>query len=864
MSRSGCTTTNRLIRTVSLLLLLGALLSFALADIASGQQIVGSSTLSGDTTQHAFLWQNGTMTDLGTLGTSSTCHLNSLASGINASGQVAGSSGASDCTNNAFLWQNGMMTNLGHPGGVISNGLGINVSGQVVGWVGFPLTSDPAGAYAAHATVWQNGGATDLGTFGEQSSEATGINASGQIVGNIQLNADGTKRAFLWQNGAATMLGLLPGASATTAYGINASGQVVGCSSFQTPTATDHAFLWQSGVMTDLGTLGGTSSDASCAFAINDSGLIVGYSGPLTGPPHAVIWKNRVITDLGVAGMATGINSVGEIVGNGTHAFLWQNGVTTDLGTLGGTRSSATGISDPALLLDPVPDLLSGSAVSADPQLLATKGRGVQGVAADGVTQIVVRIPAANVGDQFTLTVFNDQQPSSQSSLPDEDGALGNPGDTSFLLSQITIAAKNTGTGPDGPNPTFAFAVYRAPKDFARPAGSGAYKLGSCGGSSATDDQSGCRSVSIHVQNQTGATISTIQVRILRPPVILVHGIWANSTSWRNFAPFNVRLSSDHRFFSGSVHYDGPVGITSSFPSYDPSLYPKVLANSIGFQYNAREVLSQIDELLQAFKSGQNPQAIPVASIQGDIVAHSMGGDITRTLALQPYFLSGLNLGQGNIHKVITIDTPHLGSQLATQLLSGQNNCTLAVFAVTLGEFSFSSVVVNTGYTFAGAIGDLQGDGNGGGMSAGLQDIANPALAQHPLRIAFVAGTTMPPNLSGVGTTVAGVLLRGLCLPSNDPLAVNLTSTGWPNVFSGQASDGVVPLNSQLNRVNGALTTTVPAASLFTSPGYIHTPSLGPLGFSGPTVLDAGAVPLQVVNLLNTPVTDPTFNPTNP
>src|SRR5206468_5302249 len=54
-------------------------------------------------------------------------------------------------------------------------------------------------------------------------------------------------------------------------------------------------------------------------------------------------------------------------------------------------------------LVDPIPDLLSGPAVTTVTDTLATGGRVVMGVAADGVTEIVVRIQAENASDQFTL-----------------------------------------------------------------------------------------------------------------------------------------------------------------------------------------------------------------------------------------------------------------------------------------------------------------------------------------------------------------------------------------------------------------------------------------------------------------------------
>src|SRR5207248_9972172 len=76
----------------------------------------------------AFIWQHGLMTDLGTLGGSS-----SLAVAINERAHVVGVSETSSGQSHAFLWQNAVMTDLGTLGGTNSIAVAINERGQVIG-----------------------------------------------------------------------------------------------------------------------------------------------------------------------------------------------------------------------------------------------------------------------------------------------------------------------------------------------------------------------------------------------------------------------------------------------------------------------------------------------------------------------------------------------------------------------------------------------------------------------------------------------------------------------------------------------------------------------------------------------------------
>lgn len=275
------------------------------------------------------------------------CADGAWAHAINPAGQVAGGCRTSESVH-AVLWQDGVMTDLGTLGGGPSLAIGINAGGQVVGWSG------TIGDLYTHAFLWEKGVMTDLGALEEGGwSEAHAINSAGQVVGVASTSVEWSSHAVLWQKGVITDLGTLGGGD-SYATGISPAGKVVGYSSAvvsEDPLSEEiHAFIWENGVMTDLGTLGGPFSEA---LAINAAGQVVGMSGTSSGGMRAFLWEKGVMTDLGTLGgsysEARAINANGQVVGRSTtssgadHAFLWEKGVMTDLGTLGETSSHGYG-----------------------------------------------------------------------------------------------------------------------------------------------------------------------------------------------------------------------------------------------------------------------------------------------------------------------------------------------------------------------------------------------------------------------------------------------------------------------------------------------------------------------------------------
>ena len=233
-----------------------------------------------------FLWENGMMQDIGTLGGPDA------AAGAGCDNQrrgyIVGTSFVSFTPNDStgmptlhpFLWNNGEMSDLGNLGGTISGAQCANSRGDVIG------SSTLPGDLVSHAFFWRNGVMTDLGTLGGDNSEAIWINERGDVAGSADLPGFNLHDAVVWKHGKMIDLGTVGTDACSRGRGINSRGQVVGgssdCANFL------HAFVWNgSGPMLDLNTLiaPGSGLQLTNAININDRGEILAKSIPVGVAP---------------------------------------------------------------------------------------------------------------------------------------------------------------------------------------------------------------------------------------------------------------------------------------------------------------------------------------------------------------------------------------------------------------------------------------------------------------------------------------------------------------------------------------------------------------------------------------------------
>ena len=384
---------------------------------------------------------------------------------------------------------------------------------------------------------------------------------------------------------------------------------------------------------------------------------------------------------------------------------------------------------------------------------------------ADGVTQILVKFTT----DQSGLVSFEkrDDLKTDRGSLTQQDGAG---------------SAENLQTIREGSN-FVAFALYTVPKQL--PGAEAKVKF-----------------VVKFAADAGGSATRSRELGLVRPPVVLVHGLWSNPDG-----AFPDNGAGVRSFLKGA-------GFKIGVADYSGS-------NADHFTDNVGKVREAIRSVKQDYRDKK------IAITQVDVVAHSMGGLLTR-LFVQGEFRGSSTFGKGSVRRLITLGTPHYGSSLANLLvlLRGKSS-----FGIGLtGIASFIKHPINRG-----AIDDLQ-----------LGSGALIAIDTTPVRSFAVVGN-VPNNAGAVLGDVTKVLYLYLRITGSPLDRVDLSSEGafLSSLFNRENSDLIVGTSSQKGGLSSRYNDVFAPVAHF---------DLSRFGVPGETV--DNFVALSVVKLLSGPEDD--------
>lgn len=356
--------------------------------------------------------------------------------------------------------------------------------------------------------------------------------------------------------------------------------------------------------------------------------------------------------------------------------------------------------------------------------------RQVQAVAADGVSLLLLRmtIPESLEG-KVTFTLDDSSE--------DASGPLG----TLWQVDDVTLKSLAEEKGncdleaPAGETTlsvepilhdgkTFAFALYRAPRNFDSD--------GSASVGALSPDR--VRSITIQADfsplasSERDRVVKQKTIHVVRTPVLLVHGTWDGPSGWDSCPLWKGSANKENGFLPQDPDYP----FTVFRLDYE-------LNNAGRLETNARLILPQIEYAIGQFRTCgafRDTGIYRVAATQADIVTHSYGGPIVRKAAqLQSYpvdsypanisftdgrsFRTTYNWGYGYIHKLVTLSGTHKGSQMAphtarVNALSGGKIKKIAIQRSTTGYPIAWPIFISENRIDCGALAD--------------QNVVSPAL----------------------------------------------------------------------------------------------------------------------------------------
>lgn len=241
-----------------------------------------------------------------------------------------------------------------------------------------------------------------------------------------------------------------------------------------------------------------------------------------------------------------------------------------------------------------------------------------------------------------------------------------------------------------------------------------------------------------------------IPLNIYRAPLLTVHGLWGGSSTFQN-------LKDD--FVYQQFYPDNLIHITDYWPT-----------NSESFETNKSVVSTAITSCLSRVRDGC------FSAGKVDIVAHSMGGILSRIYLQSEYYNK-----RSDIHKLITLNTPHSGSHGANLLMNkNEPEALVANLAVSL------FLKKNDDYT-AGKIDD-----------GAVQDLAVNSQALYALNNTNLNNNIVPTHTitSEADFAIGDSWVKVMFIAMEPYISVGINSFLY-NLFNHDQNDLVVSILSQ-------------------------------------------------------------------
>jgi probable HAF family extracellular repeat protein len=362
---------------------------------------IGYANLPGDVDSHGLLYSNGTVVDLGTLGGTS-----SFADGINNLGQVVGDALTETGDDHAFLWENGKMTDLNdllpaNSGWELSAAFYINDAGRVVG-IG-SLNAMPSTWFVMDLTKSNNPPVAIAGP-----DQTVDCQAQVSLDGSGSSDPDNDPLTFEWSAGGSVL-----GTSANLTISLPLGAHVVTLKVTDTCGASSQAnvtvtFADTTAPMGSCPVSATVSADSNCGATVPD------FTSQVVATDNCTSTKSLIITQNPAAGTPVGLGQLSVIMtvtdssGNASTCSVLFNVVDTTPPTILGTPGPLTLSAGPGCQAQ-VPNVLpnvtaTDSCTSAD-QLAKTQSPLAGSMFGLGSQTIVVTVTDAS-GNSSTSNVL--------------------------------------------------------------------------------------------------------------------------------------------------------------------------------------------------------------------------------------------------------------------------------------------------------------------------------------------------------------------------------------------------------------------------------------------------------------------------